>query len=113
MSEVSVDSEAHRKIFNHFTQRFGERFGKGVSALVLWRGLVHTFAIQDWGLLHPIARVSRCGRRIFMIRLSDGRACFVLFDCKAGLPLTVFTEGMVVTRQGRSPIRLGVPYGLR
>lgn len=109
MNAITVNAESQRRIFNHFAKRLEERFGGGLDALTLWRALAYALAAEDWNLLRPVARVSRSGRRIFVCRLADGRWCFVLFDCPLGLPVTVFREGMVITREGKPSLRLGVP----
>ncbi len=112
MNAITVSSASQRRIFNHFATRLKERFGEGLDALTLWRALAYALAEEKWGLLHPVTRVNRSGRRIFVCRLIDGRWCFVLFDCPLGLPITVFREGMVVTREGKPSLRLGVPREL-
>lgn len=87
--------------------------GGGLDALTLWRALAYALHAQDWNLLRPVARVNRKGRRVFVCRLADGRFLFVLFDCQIGLPITVFREGMVIRREGKGTMQLGVPHDLR
>ncbi len=87
--------------------------GGGLDALTLWRALAYALHAQDWKLLRPVARVNRKGRRVFVCRLADGRFLFVLFDCQIGLPITVFREGMVIRREGKGTMQLGVPHDLR
>lgn len=106
---MTVTAESRRRIFNHFAKRLEERFGGGLDALTLWRALARALAVEDRNLLRLVARVNRRGRRIFLCRLADGRFCFVLFDCSIGLPITVFREGMVISREGKGSLRLGVP----
>lgn len=112
MNAIPVNAENQRRIFNHFAMRLEERYGDGLDALTLWRALAFALAAENWKLLRPVARINRSGRRIFLCRLSDGRWCFVLFDCRLGLPITVFREGMVVTREGKPSLRLAVPNEL-
>lgn len=102
---------SRRRIFNHFAMRLRERFGEGLDAHAMWRGLSFALAAEDWCVLRPVVRINRAGRRVFACRLRDGRWCFVLFDCEIGLPVTVFSEGMVVRREGKGSIRLEVPRG--
>lgn len=106
---ITANAESQQHIFNHFATRLAERYGADLDALALWRALSYALAAEDWSRLRLVTRVSRCGRRIFLFRLSDGRPCFVLFDCVVGLPLTVFPEGMRVTCEGKPPMRLEVP----
>lgn len=103
---------SQERMFRHFKQRLGERFGDGHDAYAVWRALAFALVKEDWTRLRPFARVSRDGRRVFLSRLADGQWCFVLFDCRVGLPITVFREGMSLPRQGKSSIRLGVPREL-
>lgn len=113
MNAITANAESQRRIFNHFAERLEERFGGGLDALTLWRALAYALHAQDWKLLRPVARVNRKGRRVFVCRLADGRFLFVLFDCQIGLPITVFREGMVIRREGKGTMQLGVPHDLR
>jgi len=106
---ITASAESQQHIFTHFATRLEERYGAGLDALALWRALAHALAAEDWSRLRLITRVNRCGRRIFLFRLADGRPCFALFDCAVGLPLTVFQKGMKITREGKPPMRLEVP----
>lgn len=106
MKILAASPDSQHRAFSHFSQRLGERFGAGIDAQALWCALVRAFADNDWKRLQYVTRVSRYGRRIFAFVLADGRSCFVLFDCKAGMPVTVFSAGMMITREGREPIRL-------
>lgn len=112
---VFAPTERSQKLaFAHFAQRCSERFGlEWRAAFSLWGDLIEAFRREDWGALRPIVRLSRQGRRVFLARLSDGRFIFVLFDCSAGMPVTVFVEGMEFRPQGRNTIRLEVPHDLR
>ena len=111
-SHIVADAASQRRMFDHFARRLAERFGLGRSdALTLWRGLAVLLERGDTARLRFVVRVSRCGRRIFVCRLADKRALFVLFDCAVGLPVTVLTEGMTVQAEGKGRVRLGVPHG--
>lgn len=103
----SVSPRSESNIFGHFALRLKERFGITDGAFELWRWLAEALAEGDWENLQPVARVSRCGKRIFAFALTDGRMLYVLYDGATGLPMTVFHEGMVIPREGKPSIRLG------
>lgn len=108
-----VDAASRLRMFNHFAQRLNERFAIGGArqAMCLWQGLAVLLERGDTARLRPVVRTSRSGRRVFVCRLADGRALFVLFDCDVGLPITVLSEGMTVCCERKGTIRLQVPHG--
>lgn len=109
---VPIDGEMQSRFFQHFRNRFIERFGRDVDPLILFRAICREMRSGDGSKLRLIKRVNNQGRRIVLIRLPDGRFVFVLIDAKFECPVTVFTEGMKPRCFGK-PFELVVPDEFR
>lgn len=100
--------------FDHFKLRLRQRFGPDLDAVQIWDALVREYRAENWSLLRMVARINRDGRRVFAVKMSDGRTLYVVFCCKAGMPVTVMCEGMTIQPEGnRERITLGVFHGVR
>lgn len=88
------------RAFGHFATRLAERIGADLDARVMFDGIVELYRREDWARLKFVLRLSRTGRRVFRLDLRDGRRLFVVMDCEAGLPVTVFRSGMDIGRHG-------------
>lgn len=109
---TDAEDRSVQAAFDHFALRCSERFGlDAAQARVLFRAVVDLFRAEDFTRLQPVVRLSGSGRRLFSMRLWDQRRIWVLVDCHAGIPVTVFHDGMRFTPAGRDPVVLGVTHG--
>ncbi len=90
----------------HFAQRVAERIDPDYPAKALWEGLIWAIESERTDLVRFVARVSRCGRRLFRFRVTDGRTFFVLYHTERKQPITIMPPGFVVPREGKSRMEL-------
>ncbi|MGK7653175.1 hypothetical protein ACSQ76_12390 [Roseovarius sp. B08] len=108
-AEALISQRSRDRIFTHFACRLKSRFGIEGVALKLWRHLAMLHHRQDWAQLVPVVRLNSTGRRLFFVRLADGRPMWVVFDTRLGVPITVYCAGMDIQPQGFEPILLTDP----
>lgn len=92
----------------HFAQRVAERIGPDYPARMLWDALIWAIENERTDLVSFVSRVSRCGRRLFRFRATDGRFFFVLYHTENKQPITIMPPGFTIGREGKSKMELKV-----